>query len=51
MRDEARQPHALRGLAWVLPVALVLALHLLASREGAPRYVVASFAPFCKKTY
>jgi ABC-type nitrate/sulfonate/bicarbonate transport system permease component len=40
MRDEARQPHALRGLAWVLPAALVLALHLLASREGAPRYVV-----------
>ena len=36
----SRGPLALRGLAWVLPIGLVLALHLLAAREGAPRYVV-----------
>ena len=29
------------GVSWLLPLALLLALHLLASREGAPRYLVA----------
>lgn len=30
----------LPGLSWVLPLALLVLLHLLATREGAPRYLV-----------
>lgn len=28
------------GLSWLLPLALLLVLHLMATREGAPRYLV-----------
>ena len=40
MSSGSQEPRALRGLGWVIPIALVLALQLLATREGAPRYVV-----------
>lgn len=33
-------PRRLPGLSWVLPLALLVGLHLLAAREGAPRYIV-----------
>lgn len=35
-----RPQRNVRALAWVLPLALLVTLHLLAMREAAPRYIV-----------
>lgn len=40
MTSKSRKLAAFWGLAWVLPIAFILAIQLLAGLEAAPRYVV-----------
>lgn len=40
MSGALAQARRLPGLSWVLPLVLLVGLHLLATRDGAPRYLV-----------